>query len=72
MGLTEEEEFAHLTAIGCYNQISVLQVTLLFLLLLGQDVTVISVMTLDLTRSGEHKALLSTGIRLYFWHFFVS
>jgi hypothetical protein len=30
---------------------------------------VISVMTLDLTRSGEYEALLGTGISLYFWHF---
>ena len=71
-GLTEEEEFAYLTAVGANDQIAVLQVALLLLFFLGQDVTVISVMTLDLTRSGELKALLSTGIRLYFWHFFVS
>ena len=49
-----------------------LQVAFLLLSFLGQDVTVISVVTLNLTRSGEHEALLSTGIRLYFWHFFVN
>jgi hypothetical protein len=32
---------------------------------------VISVVTLDLTRSGQHKTLLGAGISLYFWHFFV-
>ena len=69
-GLTEEEEFAHLTAVGTYHEVGVLQVTLLLLFLFCQDVTVISVVTLDLTRSGELETLLSTGIRLYFWHFF--
>ena len=46
------------------------QITLLFLGLLGQNVTVISVMTLDLTCSGEAETLLGSGVCLYFWHFF--
>ena len=48
-----------------------LEVALLLLGLLRQDVTVISVVALNLTRSGEYEALLGTGISLYFWHFFV-
>ena len=44
------------------------EVTLLLLGLLGQDVTVISVVTLDLTCSGECETLLGTGISLYFRH----
>ena len=60
-----------MAAVGCYDKVAVLEVTLLRLLLLCQDVAVISVMTLDLTRSGKHETLFGTGIRLYFWHFFV-
>ena len=42
------------------------EVTLLLLGLLGEDVAVISVMTLDLTGSGESETLLCAGISLYF------
>ena len=45
------------------------KISLLFLGLLGQDVAVISVMTLDLACSGEAEALLGSGVCLYFWHF---
>jgi hypothetical protein len=47
----------------------VYQVALLLLGLLGQDVAVVSVVTLYLACSGEYETLLSTGIGLYFWHF---
>ena len=70
--LAEQEEFAHLTTVGGYHQVGVLQIALLLLFLLSQDVTVISVVTLNLTRSGKLETLFGTGIRLYFWHFFVS
>ena len=46
------------------------EVSLLLLCLLSQDVTVISVMTLDLTCTGETESLLCAGISLYFWHFY--
>ena len=46
------------------------EVSLLLLCLLSQNVTVVSVMTLDLTRTGECESLLCTGVCLYFWHFF--
>jgi len=45
------------------------QISLPFLGLLSQNVTVESVMTLDLTCTGESESLLCTGIRLNFWHF---
>ena len=71
MGLAKKEEFADLLAVCSLNEVCTLEVALLFLTFLGQDVAVISVMTLNLTRSGEHKTLLGAGISLYFWHFFV-
>ena len=49
----------------------VVEVALLGRLLFGQDVTVVSMLSLHLTRTGETKSLLSTGICLYFWHFFL-
>lgn len=48
---------------------NVVEVALLFLSLLRQNVTVISVTTLNLTRSGKGEPLFGTGISLYFWHF---
>ena len=69
MGLAKEEEFADLLTVGSDDEVAVLQVAFLLLTFLGQDVAVISVMTLDLTRSGEHESLLCCGISLYFWHF---
>jgi hypothetical protein len=71
VGLAKEEKFADLLAVGSDDEVAVLQIALLLLTFLGQDVAVISVMTLDLTRSGEHESLLCCGISLYFWHFFV-
>jgi len=47
----------------------VLKVALLLFGLLGQNVTVISVVSFDLTRSGKVKPFFGTGISLYFWHF---
>ena len=44
------------------------EVALLLLRLFGENVAVESVLSLDLTRSGEGKALLSTGISLYLRH----
>jgi len=58
-----------LLAIGRHDQVAVLQVALLLLGFLRQDVAVISVVTLNLTRSGERETLLSAGISLHFWHF---
>ena len=45
------------------------QVAFLFFSLLRQNVTFVSVLTLDFTRSGKRKTLFSTGISLYLWHF---
>ena len=71
MGLAKKEEFANLLTVCSLYEVCTLEVALLFLTFLCQDVAVISVVTLDLTRSSEHKTLLGSGISLYFWHFFV-
>ena len=68
-GLAEAEEFAYLTYVGAVNDGNVVEVALLLLGLLRQNVTVVSVTSFDLTRSGEHETLLCAGISLYFWHF---
>ena len=66
--LTHAEEFANLLHVRAVNEGHMVKVALLLLGLLGQDVTVISVVTLDLTCSGECETLLGTGISLYFSH----
>ena len=45
------------------------QVAFLFLGLLRQNVTLVSVFTLNFTGSGKSESFFSTGISLYFWHF---
>jgi len=47
-----------------------IQITFLLLCFFSQDVTVISVMTLNLSRSGESKSFLCAGICFLLWHFF--
>ena len=67
--LAEAEEFAYLAYVAAVNDGCVVEVALLLLRLLGQDVTVVSVVSFDLTRSSENETLLGTGISLNFWHF---
>ena len=71
MGLTEAEQVANLLHIRTIHQGLVYQVAFLLLCFLSQNVTVVSVMSFDLTGSGETESLLCAGICLYFWHFFV-
>ena len=66
--LTHAEEFTNLLYVGTVHDGHVVEVALLLLGLLGQNVTVISVVTLNLTGSGERKTLLCTRISLYFRH----
>ena len=54
--------------VGSRHGRSVAEIALLFLSLFGQDVTVISVLALDLTCAGESKTLLCSGISFHFWH----
>lgn len=69
--LTEVEQVANLFHVCAGNQRGVVQNALALLRLLRQDVAVISVLTLDLSRAGEREALLGRGIGLYFRHFFM-
>ena len=44
------------------------KVSFLLFRLLGQDVTVKSVLSLDFTRSGKSESFFSTGVSLDLWH----
>ena len=69
MKLTEAEQFAYLLHIGAIHDGIVYQVSLLLLRLLRQNVTVISMLSFNLTCSGKSESFFSTGISLNFWHF---
>ena len=66
----ETEQVAHLFEVGLVDHRCGNQISLLFLCLLSQNVTVVSVISLDLTSTGKAESLLSTGVCLNFWHFF--
>src|SRR5574344_280604 len=69
-GLTETQQVTNLLHVASVNDCVVNQITLLLLCLLSQNVTVVSVCSLNLTCTGEAESLLRSGICLYFWHFF--
>jgi len=46
------------------------QAALAVLLLLGEDVALVSVLSFDLTAPSEAETLLRTGISLHFWHLY--
>lgn len=70
--LAHAKQFAYLLHVRIVNEANVYEVTLLLLSLLRENVTVESVLSLDLTGSGERETLLSTRISLYFRHLLVS
>ena len=70
--LAHAEQFANLLYVSAVNETNVYEVTLLLLSLLRENVTVESVLSLDLTGSGVRETLLSTRISLYFRHLLVS
>ena len=63
------QQLLDLGLVGSRNGARIAQVTLLLSRLFGQDVTVISVLTLDLTCAGEGESLLRRGISFHFGHF---
>ena len=69
--LTQAKQVTHLLEVAAVYDSRMNQITFLFLRLLRENVTVVSVMSLDLTSSGETESLLGTGVCLYFWHFFI-
>ena len=52
------------------NNRNMSQVAFLLFSLLRQNVTLVSVLTLDFTGSGKRETLFCTGVRFYLWHFF--
>ena len=50
---------------------AVVKISLLLLRLLSQNVTVISVLTLDFACSSKRETLLCSGLCFNFWHFFM-
>ncbi len=70
LGLLHGQKFAHLTAVGLLKNSKLVEVTFTLLCLLGQNVAVVSVFTLDFTRSGKSESFFRTGVRLDFWHVF--
>lgn len=55
--------------VSLVDDVELHEVVLLLTRLLGQNVAVESMLSLQLTRSGKSKSLFGTGISLYFWHF---
>lgn len=59
----------HDSFIGLLNDGGVTEVTLSLLALLGQDVAMISMLSLQFAATRYLEALLGSGLSLHFWHF---
>ena len=68
-GLSQVQKVTYLFLVGFHHDSGVVEVSLLLLSLLRQNVAVISMLSFDLTCSGQLEAFLSAGICLNFWHF---
>ena len=55
--------------VGFFNDAHLTQVTFTLLALLGQDVTLVSMSSFNLSGAGKGEPFLRSGIRLNFWHF---
>lgn len=64
----ECEHILYSLHIGAVNDGGIRQVSLPLLRLLRQDVTFVSVLSLELSRAGERKTFLRTGLAFHFWH----
>jgi len=64
----QDQKFFKTGNIHLLDDGEMIQVTFLLLGLLGEDVAVISVLPLDLSRSGKRKALFGTGVGFEFCH----
>ena len=69
--LTQAKQVTHLLEVAAVYDSRMNQITFLLLCLLGQNVTRLSMMSFDLTSSGETESLLGTGVSFNFWHFFI-
>ena len=64
-----DEELAHRLQVVDVDNADAGEVSLLLLGLLGQDVTLVSMLSFNLPCSGKGKPFFGTGISLNFWHF---
>ena len=55
--------------VSFFNDAHLTQVTFTLLALLGQDVTLVSMSSFNLSGAGKGEPFLRSGIRLNFWHF---
>ena len=59
-GLTKNQQVEHLLAVCLHDNCAVIKISLLFFCLLCQNVTVISVLTLDLSCAGKLETLFGS------------
>ena len=63
-----DQEFLYAAHIVLLEDGEVVQIAFLFLGLLGEDVAVVSVLPLDLSRSGKRETLFGTGVGFELCH----
>ena len=63
------QELTHDVQVGLVHDAHLTQVTFTLLALLGQDVTLVSMSSFNLSGAGKGEPFLRSGIRLNFWHF---
>ena len=63
------EELTHDVQVSPVHDAHLTQVTFTLLALLGQDVTLVSMSSFNLSGAGKGEPFLRSGIRLNFWHF---
>lgn len=62
------QHILHRLHVGRVNDCRVSQITFTLLAFFSQNVTLVSVLTFNLARSGERKPFLCSRFGLYFWH----
>ena len=70
MNELENEKLLYTTLVDLVEDCEVVQIPFLLLGLLGENVAVVSVSSLDFARSGKRKALFGTGVGLKLCHLF--
>ena len=66
----ENEKLFYTTLVNLVEDCEVVKIPFLLLGLLGENVAVVSVSSLDFARSGKRKALFGTGVGLKLCHLF--
>ena len=66
---TQTQKFLNSFLVGIVYQSHVNKISFLLFSLLSQDVTVISMFSLNFTRSGKSESFFGTGVSFNFWHF---